>query len=174
MGNERKGLHGRAATAFWAVWPSLAGQIRACLHQQASARYGLTMEQFLILRHIREGQDSVRALAEARGISRAAVSQAVDALVDRGLVARRPDPADRRRVRLALTPRGHALLRALARDAHRWLEGRLAPLSPAELRVLLRAMEILQRAVGGGERPVPPPPPRGRRRRPRQGVPSGS
>ena len=47
-------------------------------------------------------------LAERLGVSAPTTSRAVDALVEHGLLERAPDPADRRAVRISLTPRGRA------------------------------------------------------------------
>jgi DNA-binding MarR family transcriptional regulator len=131
--------------AFWEAFPPLWGQIRAHIRRQAVERYGITVEQFYILRHIHKCYRSVHELAGVKGISRAAVSQAVDALVSRGLVTRRPDPVDRRRVQLELILEGHALLEALFQEASLWLQERLAPLPREELESLLFALKILRR-----------------------------
>jgi len=45
-------------------------------------------------------------IAEELGVSSSAITQLVDGLVDRGLVERRPDAADRRATRLHLTAEG--------------------------------------------------------------------
>jgi DNA-binding MarR family transcriptional regulator len=52
-------------------------------------------------------------LAPRIGLSPAATGRALDALADRGLLARRPDPADRRIKRLALTEAGHETARSV-------------------------------------------------------------
>ena len=73
-----------------------------------------------------------------------AVSRAVDALVRAGLIERRPDPDNRRRLAVRLTDEGQdALTRPAAAD--RSLEGRLAKLAASELRALERGIEILER-----------------------------
>ena len=58
---------------------------------------------------------SVESIIRRLGVSKQAVSQAVDALVVRGYLERARDPADRRRVKLSLTDRGHAAGRAARR-----------------------------------------------------------
>lgn len=62
-----------------------------------------------------------------------------------GLVARRPDPDDRRQSLLALTSRGADLLRDDMRDRDRWLTRALAQLSDLEIGVLDLAAGILER-----------------------------
>jgi DNA-binding MarR family transcriptional regulator len=73
-----------------------------------------------------------------------AVSRAVDALVRAGLVDRQPDPGNRRRLALRLTPE---VLEHLDRPppADSSLEGRIGKLAHSELRALERGFEILER-----------------------------
>jgi DNA-binding MarR family transcriptional regulator len=59
-----------------------------------------------VLEHADE-ELALTALAPRLGLSPAATGRALDALADRGLVDRRPDPLDRRVKRLALTDAGH-------------------------------------------------------------------
>ena len=73
-----------------------------------------------------------------------AISRAVDALVRGGLIERRADPDNRRRLALRLTDAGRdSLNRPIAGD--RTLEGKLARLAASELRALERGIEILER-----------------------------
>lgn len=73
-----------------------------------------------------------------------AISRAVDTLVRAGLVDRRADPDNRRRLQLRLTEEGRDQLnRPPAADQS--LEGRLGKLAASELRALERGIEILER-----------------------------
>jgi DNA-binding MarR family transcriptional regulator len=56
---------------------------------------------------------SVKALAEALGVSLPAMSRAVDGLLERGFVDRREDQTDRRVKRVRLTDEGRTVPRAL-------------------------------------------------------------
>lgn len=58
------------------------------------------------------GASALRDIADFQGLTPSAISQVVDGLVRDGLVRRREDPRDRRRVLLDLTPEGR---RAAAR-----------------------------------------------------------
>src|SRR4030081_1463545 len=67
----------------------------------------LTMAQLKCLVVLyRSGETSVRGLADALGTGLPAASLLADRVVQAGLVVRRGDPDDRRRVLLALTPAG--------------------------------------------------------------------
>ena len=67
-----------------------------------------------------EGPTTVPAMARVRRASRQHIQQQVDALVQRGLVERRENPAHKRSSLIALTDKGRALtqnMRAEARNA---------------------------------------------------------
>ena len=133
----------QAVEAFWEHIPPLWQRIRAHIRQAAAEQFDLSVEQFHILRHIRRGQDTVSELAEARNISRAAASQAVETLVQRGLVTRTTDRFDRRHVRLTLNDSGDALLDAIFDDTCWWMAQLLSPLSDKELESLTQALDSL-------------------------------
>ena len=70
-------------------------------------------------------------------LSQPALSRLVDRLAERGLVERRPDPADGRGVRLALTEDGRAVQRQIGRQHARGVARAMtAELHPGELRQL--------------------------------------
>lgn len=56
-----------------------------------------------------------QSLATELGVSKQALSQLIDVLVDRGYVTRSPDTQDRRRIALDLTERGHQAVDAVQR-----------------------------------------------------------
>lgn len=77
------------------------------------ARTGLTMRDIRVLLFLANNPalDTARDVAECRGIPKSQVSQAVEVLVGRGLLERRPDRTDRRVVRLRITEAGAPLAR---------------------------------------------------------------
>ena len=78
------------------------------------------------------------------------MSKMIDGLVARGLVLRRINPADRRRVTLALSERGGDALQ-VAREATRvFLAERLAGLSESQLAAVVQTMGILRPLFDGG------------------------
>ncbi|MFG3223166.1 MarR family winged helix-turn-helix transcriptional regulator [Kitasatospora sp. NPDC048194] len=79
----------------------------------------------------RHGPANVKALAEALGVDSSTVTRQVAPLVAAGLVGRVQDPADRRAVRLALTPGGSGRL-AEVRDGRAELTRRLTADWPPE------------------------------------------
>lgn len=132
---------------FWETFPPLWRMIQAHIREVAMEQFNITVEQFHILRHIRRGRDSVSALAEAKDISRPAISQSVDLLVIKGLIIRTVDPRDRRHVKLDLTADGNALMDAIFGDTRLWMTETFAPLSANEIQALTRSMESLKKIL---------------------------
>jgi DNA-binding MarR family transcriptional regulator len=132
-----------AIEAFWGTIPSVWNRIKGNLRSIAVDQYGISVEQFHILRHIRKGLTSVSDLAEVRQISRSGISQAVDVLVDRGLICRLQNARDRRNIPLELTEAGNTLLDAIWEKNRAWMSGRMTSLSEQELNTLTCGMQIL-------------------------------
>jgi len=132
---------------FWETIPPLWSRIRAHLRSTAAEKYGITIEQFHILRHIHRGKNSACELAATIGISRPAVSQAVDALVHKGLLTRQQDTSDRRYVTLALTENGSILLKGIFENNRIWMLGKLETLSQDELNATVQAMETVKKTL---------------------------
>lgn len=131
---------------FWESIPSAWRQTRIQIRRIAFERFQMTEEQFQVLRRIRKGSASVSALADAGGTSRSAVSKAVDALVNKGLISRRQDPDDRRNIPLSLTEEGQRVLAGIYGETELWLSARFDCLSPEETEFLQQGMESLLKA----------------------------
>jgi DNA-binding MarR family transcriptional regulator len=142
--SSKEQLH-QAVETFWETIPPYWHSIRAHIRQVAVEQFDISVEQFHILRHIRKGLNSVSELAEAKNISRPAISQAVNLLVDKGLIVRTTQPRDRRHISLALTDSGNAMLDAIFEDTRQWMTQTLAPLSDVELQTLTLAMNSLKK-----------------------------
>jgi DNA-binding MarR family transcriptional regulator len=132
-----------AIESFWGTIPPVWNQIKGNIRSIAVEHYNISVEQFYILRHIRKGLTSVSELAQVKQISRSAISQAVDVLVDRGLICRLQNARDRRNIPLQLTPAGNELLDTISEKNRSWMKSQMIALSARELETLTRAMEIL-------------------------------
>ena len=60
-----------------------------------------------------KGETNLRTLAEELGVTPGNVTGIVEQLVKKGLVSRKPNPADRRQIRLRATKKGQDLLTSL-------------------------------------------------------------
>lgn len=90
--------------------PSMTILAHAC---RTLVAHGLSLQQALILFHAGEGSPKMSDFAGILSLTTAAITGQVDALQKRGLVLREYGEGDRRCVRVALTPRGEAMVRAL-------------------------------------------------------------
>ena len=94
----------------------------------------------------REGAATTSSLAAAEHVRPQSMAQTVADLEADGLVMRSPDPADRRRIQIALTERGHAILREERTRREGWLAQAIATeLTPEEQDTLVRAVPLLRR-----------------------------
>jgi len=124
--------------------PGVWSRIRTNLRTAAISNFGITLDQFHVLRFIRYGYASVAELAEKKQVSRPAVSQAVSVLVRKGLVTRQTNPADRRETHLELTPYAREAMDANYQKNRDWMNEKMKAIAPEELTQILQVMEILR------------------------------
>ena len=86
------------------------------------------------------------ALGQEVGLDRTTTADVVKRLEERGLLERRPNPADRRTRHVQLTAQGQARVTELHADMTRAQERLLEPLRPAEKAILLDLMRRLVEA----------------------------
>ncbi len=143
----KEALRQQVIDRFWETVPQIWHQVRNNLRCSAAETFEISVEQFHILRHIGRGITSVSQLAEVKQISRPAVSQAVEALVDKGLVVRQQSADDRRYVRLTLTKSGETLLDKIFQQNRAWMAKKLSGLDEGEMGKIVEAFEILKRTL---------------------------
>lgn len=104
------------------------------------ASWDLNHASLPVLVHVQVSPLSQRQLADACGVTEQTMSRVVARLERTGYVTRRPDPADRRRHVIDITPEGAAALAACAdpRPAQEAVLGHLPPDRRALLDELLR------------------------------------
>lgn len=140
QGNRRRGgaAGGTLAKSDYETLADFRFLLRefAAFSEHAARDTGLTAQQHQALLAVKgfpgREQVAIGELARRLGVRDHSVTGLVDRLVARGLMRRRYDRRDRRRVLVEVTPRAHSLLARLTR-AHRDELTRLAPL----LRALL-------------------------------------
>lgn len=136
----------RAAGEAAALYEAMQELVRVYqLRDRDAACYGdVSPNECYALEAIERARDlTVNALAATLGLHKSNASRIVGGLVEKGYVARRADGADRRAVRLAITPRGAAAHAAIRRSIEARYATLLAPLPPAirhHLVGLLRAL----------------------------------
>jgi DNA-binding MarR family transcriptional regulator len=124
-----------------------ATRLARILRQQADL--GLTPSQITALATVgREGPLTLGALADTEHVTPPSMTKVVERLEGLGLIERRIDPVDRRRVLAAVTPAGEAALATARARKDALLSTRIAELDPDELARLAAALDVLDRLAG--------------------------
>jgi DNA-binding MarR family transcriptional regulator len=129
---------------------SAASELRIVLGQlvrRLRREYSFPIGQASVLGRLdREGPLTTSELAAAERVRPQSMAQTLAELEPAGLIARRPDETDRRRVLIELTDRGRERLREDRRRREGWLaEAIAAELSADEQETLIEALPLLRR-----------------------------
>jgi DNA-binding MarR family transcriptional regulator len=128
---------------------ALAAELRVVLGRlirrlRTQYRFGLTQASVLG-RLDREGPQYIGELAAAERVRPQSMSQALDELEAEKLIERRPDAADGRRTRIALTAKGRTALEADRAVRDGWLAEEIVQFTPREQEILHEAVLLLDR-----------------------------
>ena len=107
----------------------------------------LSPSQTAVLNRLwKEGASSASALASAERVRPQSMATIVAVLEQRGLIARTPDPEDRRRQLISLTPTGRRRAESNRQVREEWLARAIHErYSERERRVILDALALLER-----------------------------
>lgn len=104
----------------------------------------LSFSQISVLMRLYHGGNSgISEIGSQLGVTKAAASQAVDRLVQLGLIERTEDPVDRRAKRLALTGRGRTLIEKGIEARSKWIEGLTDALTRKQQNMIVAALSLL-------------------------------
>ena len=140
---------GTKATAPPAVLGTY-GRVAAWLSKRvevALAQVELTLPQYRVLGILAEGSAAASGLADRLAVRRPSITALIDGLVARGLVDRRQEDADRRRVELRLTPEGASTLAGADAAVDEYLIAIAGHLPDKEEAMALRSLELWARAM---------------------------
>jgi MarR family transcriptional regulator, organic hydroperoxide resistance regulator len=114
---------------------------------------GIEYTELISIRHLAvENPDvSVSRVAEHLYLSGAFVTSVTNKLLKRGLIHKRPDPNDRRRVRLEVSEQGNALLAELAPVQRQVNDVQFGCLSTAEF---LHLLDMVERLIECGDNAI--------------------
>tara|TARA_R110000787_G_scaffold42114_11_gene103552 strand:- start:905 stop:1375 length:471 start_codon:yes stop_codon:yes gene_type:complete len=118
-----------------------AHQRHAAIFQELIGDSQLTPLQFAALARLRDlGEVSQNQLGRLTAMDAATMQGVIKRLDARGLIVRRPDPDDRRRLILSLSNEGRSVVEGAIANAVRITDETLAPLSAAEQKTLLQLL----------------------------------
>ena len=146
----QRGARDDQAGRVWAAMRDLTDSYPSKEALREALNLGRGSGRVKALQWLAEGPLSLSELATAVSVDAPYATLIVDSLEERGLVERRPDPADRRRKLVALTPEGKEAAQRALRIKREPPPG-FATLSPAELDTLER---LVRRLAGGTREPA--------------------
>lgn len=121
-----------------------AHQRHTAIFQATIGDQQLTPLQFAAMMKLADvGEASQNHLGRLTAMDAATMQGVIKRLIARDLIARRPDPDDRRRLLLTLTEAGTALVDEATVRGHRISAETLEPLSPAERQTFLKLLRRL-------------------------------
>jgi long-chain acyl-CoA synthetase len=126
------------------------GRVAAWLSKRvevALAQVELTLPQYRVMGILAEGTAAASALADRLAVRRPSITALIDGLVARGLVDRRQENADRRRVSLRLTPEGTSTLARADVAVDEYLVAIAGHLPDKDEAMALRSLELWARAM---------------------------
>lgn len=122
----------------------LASVVSNALARIYAERFGITIPQWRIIATLGQFETrTARDIAAHAVMHKSTVSRAVSALVERGLVERRPNAQDMREEHLALTGEGRSIYEAVAPEARAFETAVLSALSEADRATLFRLVDTL-------------------------------
>lgn len=110
-------------------------------------RTGISRMEAGVLWAAAAGPRRITELADREGCTQPAITRLVDRLQARGWVVREPDPGDGRVVLVSLTAEGRAVADRLRNVYREMLHGEMSKLAEEDVRVLDRAIEILDELI---------------------------
>jgi DNA-binding MarR family transcriptional regulator len=115
-------------------------------------RLELTMPQLKVLLSLFvDGPVDCSSLAEAVGVSLPTMNGVLERLKERGLIVRRPDRQDHRRILNSLTARGQRLMQGLWTSHQDWLSELLDRMDTTDLETIEQALTIIVSALNRQE-----------------------
>ncbi len=133
----------RGAHALRGATTRLARRLR-----RLRADHGVTAATLSVLGHLYRADRGLAAveLARLEGLQPQSLTRIIADLDEKGLVARSPDPADRRQILINIAPAGSALLMRDARQQAAWLaQAMQAELTGTEQALLHLATGLMER-----------------------------
>ncbi len=136
--------HKQAASLVVEVIPKF---MRALASIWRHVDYRTDPGHFRMLLILTQGATNLSALASKLEVSLPTMSSSISTLADRGWVARRRDPDDRRRVLIEITPEGCAVLERIRDGALVQVEQTLHGLGDTEYEQIIAGLSALSRVL---------------------------
>lgn len=113
----------------------------------ALAQMDLTLPQYRVMGILVEGSAAASGLADRLAVRPPSITAIIDGLVARGLVDRKHEDSDRRRIAVRLTDEGVRMVAEADRAVDEYLGSIAACLPPKEEAMALRSLELWGKAL---------------------------
>jgi len=126
------------------------GRVAAWLSKRvevALAQMDLTLPQYRVLGILVEGSAAASALADRLAVRPPSITAVIDGLVARGLVDRKQEDSDRRRIALRLTDEGARMVAEADRSVDDYLASIATCLPAKDEAMVLRSLELWGEAL---------------------------
>jgi long-chain acyl-CoA synthetase len=126
------------------------GRVAAWLSKRvevALAKMDLTLPQYRVLGILAEGSAAASGLADRLAVRPPSITAIIDGLVARGLVDRRQEDSDRRRIALRLTDEGSRIVAEADRSVDEYLASIASCLPGKDETMVLRSLELWGEAL---------------------------
>jgi long-chain acyl-CoA synthetase len=126
------------------------GRVTAWLSKRvefALSEMDLTLPQYRVLGILAEGSAAASGLADRLAVRPSSVTAIIDGLVARGLVDRKHEEGDRRRIALRLTKEGVRAVAEADRSVDEYLASIAAHLPGGDEAMVLRSLELWGQAL---------------------------
>lgn len=130
---------------------TISGSLFNMLHSFDLAEFSMP-QVFTLLLLDEHGERPIKEIAEQIGRSISTTSRLLDQLVEKGLISRREDAADRRSKRVAITRNGRELIATIEQQRAIVQMTLLDHLTPDERAIVIHAMELLAEASSRGKK----------------------
>ena len=135
-----------------ALLPDLAKAFRGDEPQEA-LHMDISFPEICILEQLSSSQEpTMSELGRSISVDLSTLTRTVDKLVEKHFVVRKPDPEDRRMVRVGITVEGGKIVSRFHEQRKKKIESMLRQMTSQERRVLLNIFETLHARIHGKAR----------------------
>ena len=148
MGKEIK----ECANQLIALLPDLAKAFRTDEPQEV-LHMDISLPEILVLKELSSKEEpTMSELGRSISMDLSTLTRTVDKLVEKEFVVRKPDPEDRRMVRVALTAKGRKIISRFEEHRKKHIESILRQMTSQERRDLLNIFKTLHARIYGKAR----------------------
>ena len=146
---ETADTDGRLQTRLWLRLLTCTQLIETEIRGRLRAGFETTLPRFDVLAQLHAAGTALTMgeLSERLMVTTGNVTGLIDAMQQDGLVARQPNPADRRSTLIAATEAGQALFDRMAPAHRHWIEALTSGLTRAEMVLLFELLGKLKESV---------------------------